>query len=226
MTLFTPVLDVKRTPYCGPTSVAALTGVPYSRIDKLLRRCRRGGYRDRRGRRIPIRGTYTWEIVNVLKNLGCKVTEMTHPEGTFGRFCRDTAHINAAYLVEVTGHFMATYKGTLCDTSNLAPVQIDGYQHASRRVRRAWRVDAPATPMYTTADTQAVRPTKPEPNIREVRAANVAAQIKKWDTKRKRAETALRKLRKRERYYARVGHSAEPRFARSSDQGEARPSPA
>lgn len=227
--MFVPVIDVKHTPYCGPTAVAALTGVPLSRIEKMLRRSRKG-FKDRLGRKRQIKGTHSWEIKRVLKGLGCKITQVPDPERTFGRFVRDTAHINATFLVNVTGHYMVTRKGLFCDNSHLAgPVPIDGYHRALRRVQHAWRIDAPAVPMYTVDDPIAPPPRarKPKPPIAEVRAARVDAAIKKWEAKRKRAETALRKLRKQERYYVRRSSgSGVPRSPQSGDQGEARSSPA
>lgn len=45
------------------------------------------------------------------------------------------------------------------------------------------------------------RPAKPRADVREVRAARVVARIKKWQARRKRAETELRKLRQKARYY-------------------------
>lgn len=203
MTLFMPVIDVNHSPYCGPTAIGALTGVPIARIEKMLRRRRRNGYRDALGRKIPIKGTHTWEVVRTLKRLGCKVTEMKNPESTFGRFCQDTAHINASFLVEVTGHFMATFKGQFVDTAHREPTPVQGYSKATRRVVRVWRVDAPAVPKFTVDDpiTPPPRPAKSKPDIRDVRAARVAARLKAWQTKRKRAETAIRKLRRQARYY-------------------------
>lgn len=42
---------------------------------------------------------------------------------------------------------------------------------------------------------------KPKPDVKVVRAARIAARIKKWQTKEHRAVTALRKLRRQARYY-------------------------
>lgn len=42
---------------------------------------------------------------------------------------------------------------------------------------------------------------KPKPDVKQVRAARVAARLAAWEAKRKRADTALRKLRKQARYY-------------------------
>jgi hypothetical protein len=199
MTLHIPINDVKHRAYCGPIAASALTGVPVSRIEMMIRR-RRRGYRDSKGRRRPIKGTYSGEILCALQVLGCKWEPFKTREPTFGRFCEDTAHINATFLVEVTGHFMAVYRGTFCDTSHLQPTPVEGYPKAKRRVRRVWRIEAPAEPQ-AGAYVPPVRETKPKPDLRTVRAARVAARIKSWTTKRKRAETALRKLRRQARYY-------------------------
>lgn len=43
---------------------------------------------------------------------------------------------------------------------------------------------------------------KPERNVKAERHANVKAKMVKWEAKRKRAETALKKLRAQDRYYA------------------------
>lgn len=195
-----PVIDVKHTPYCGPTAVAALTGVPVGRIEKMIRRKRRGGHRDALGRRRAVRGTYTWEIVRLLTRLGCKVQEMADPESTFGRFCDDTAHMSSAFLVEVTGHFMAVYRGSFIDTGHMQPTPAAGYAKAARRVKRAWRIEAPTVPKYLTSDDP-VRVPKPKPDIRTVRAARVAKRLDAWIVRRKRADTAIRKLMRQARYY-------------------------
>lgn len=207
MTLFTPVVDVAHRPYCGPTAIAALTGVPISRIEKMLRRCRRNSYRDAMGRKIPIKGTHTWEVVKVLKRLGCKVEEFKSPlESTFGKFVDDTKHMGA-FLVEVTGHWMASHKGLFCDTWSLSgPVPIEGYWKAQRRVRRAWTVQAPTTPLYTTGEpVKMERPSKPKVDIKVARAEKILGQIKQWETKEKRAKTALKKLRAKAAYYRTTG---------------------
>lgn len=46
---------------------------------------------------------------------------------------------------------------------------------------------------------------KPVVDVKAVRARRTAAKIKRWEAKRKRAETALRKLRRTASYYERVG---------------------
>lgn len=45
------------------------------------------------------------------------------------------------------------------------------------------------------------RPAKPKPDVRLIRRDRVLARIKRWQARQKRAETELRKLRQRARYY-------------------------
>ncbi len=72
---FEPIVDVDHRPYCGPLAIARLTGVPVSRIEKMLRRNRYGRYRDASA--LPIKGTINAEVINVLQGLGCKVEKLS-----------------------------------------------------------------------------------------------------------------------------------------------------
>jgi hypothetical protein len=189
--LFTPVVDVDHRVYCGPHSIAVLTGVPVSRIENMFRR-RRRGYRDATGRKLPIKGVSVSETLKVLRLLGCKVTDVSKPEATFGRFCADTAHIDATYLVNVTGHFAVVHKGVAASAFD--------QKRKARRVLQVWRVNAPAEPKYDTAGP-APRPKKPKPPVQQVRYDRVLAKIKSWETKAKRARNALKKLERQRVYY-------------------------
>ena len=70
---------------------------------------------------------------------------------------------------------------------------------------------------------------KPKPKVVDkiaVRAAAVVKRIKAWEAKRKRADTALRKLRRQERYYGRrTGHPGIPP-AQAGDPRRASQAPA
>ena len=197
--LFTPIIDVPHRAYCGPTAIAALTGVPVSRIEKMIRRGRRNGYRDSRGRKLRIKGTYTWEVVRTLRRLGCKVAELNDPESTFASFVQDTIYVDEAFLVEVTGHFMATFRGECSDP-------IGGYR-GKRRVVKAWRVKAPIVPRYTVADAinPPTRPAKQRPSLQAVRALRAAEALRVWEAKLRRAVKAVRKARARVRRYEKIG---------------------
>jgi len=69
-------------------------------------------------------------------------------------------------------------------------------------------------------DCQLKSRAKPKPltNKTDVRAQRVASGIKRWEAKIRRAQNALRKLRRQERYYAR--RSEHPDVPRPIDTGE------
>lgn len=209
MPLFTPVLDVPHRPFCGPTAIAALTGVPMSRIEKMLRRARgTHWYRDSLGRKMRVKGTYNTEVVRVLERLGCKVIPVKEPQPSLRRFVDDTQNVRSAYLVNVPRHYVVTHQGRVFDNGTIesGPTPIAEFRRATRRVQQAWEVRAPEKPMFTVADpiNPPTRMPKPTRDIRLVRMEKVAAQIAKWEAKKHRAEAALKKLRPKLRRYERL----------------------
>jgi len=198
--LHDPIVDVTHTVYCGPKAIAILTGVPVSRIEKMLRRCRSDKGRDSRGRKIPIRGTYSSQVVKVLRRLGCKVEEISHCEPTLGRFITDTNTFKAPCLVMTRNHFTVTFDGKCYDHYAGKPTV---------RVVRGWRVEAPATPKFTCGAPAPARKPKPARDLRAERHAKVMARIKRLETKIKRATTALKKAQRQARYYQRVSRSPD-----------------
>jgi hypothetical protein len=205
---FAPVIDVNRRVYCGPYAIAVLTGVPVTRIEKMLRR-RRKGWRDDLGRKLPIKSAGNTECIRVLETLGCKVERVSDLQPTLGAFCRDREFVSLTYLVNVTDHYVVVHKGTYCDsgTRGVPKPIADAGSCARWKVHKAWVVTAPERPRYTIDDpiVAAPRPKKPKPDLREQRMAALAAQIKRWETKEKRAKTALKKLRPKLARYQRQG---------------------
>lgn len=80
--------------------------------------------------------------------------------------------------------------------------------------RRFWRSEDPHGPRHVWLERelseyvianflagQLARPAKTKPDAKVVRAARIAARIRAWEAKARRAETALRKLRRSARYY-------------------------
>lgn len=213
--MFTPVIDAKRRrgPYCGPTAIALLTGVPYSRIEKMIRRKRGASAKDVDGRNIPIKGTYPWEVRRILKLLGCKVTPVkVAPAGAttpLSRFVDDYRYAGT-YLVEVTGHFMVCEKGLIADTTHQLPIPIEKYARSTRRVQAAWKVDAPALPKYSLEGERllaeaAVARRKPKKDPQKKRAENALKLLKTWERKEKLAKTKLKKLRAQVKRYTQLG---------------------
>ena len=144
--IYEPNIDVKRDrgPYCGPTAIALLTGEPISRIEQMIRRKRRGGYRDSSGRKMPIKGTYPWEVIYVLARLGCRVE--LPKKGVRGETLNNVVNEHlpstGVYLIEVTGHFMVASGGMIADTTHKTPIPISTYRRKSRRVQQVWKVTA------------------------------------------------------------------------------------
>ena len=61
----------------------------------------------------------------------------------------------------------------------------------------------------TLKAVEKVKVKKPKPNPVVIRHARVLLAIKRWETKAKRAETALKKLRRQQRYYERSNPNME-----------------
>lgn len=196
MTFFQPILDLKQK-WCGPAAVAILTGVPYSRVEDMIRRGRGKGWRTK-----PIKGTYIHELVKVLKRLDCKVERVDVYENTAPKFADDVRHAGA-YLFRVPGHIMVACGGIIADNSNPEGVPAEVYGRA-RRVNQAYRVVAPALPKFTLDDalvTSAARAPKPKMDVKLRRVNKVVASIKRWERKEKLAKTKLKKLRRQLAYY-------------------------
>lgn len=151
-------------PYCGPTSIAGITGAPLDVIYKKFRSVRKkaGGrlraYRENRdgcyrpnGPLIPIRGTSKYECLEVLRLLGWKLKQENRASdrcATLGQFCEDRGHMGP-YLVNVTGHWVAVSGGKVLCTSNpmtedgLQPIPVGDYPRKARRIVRWYLLKPP-----------------------------------------------------------------------------------
>lgn len=211
--MFEPVIDVsrKRGPYCGPTAIALLTGVPYRKIEKMIRRKRGASAKNVNGAYIPIKGTYNREVLEILKQLGCKTAPVKNAEQTLGQFV-DDQRFSGTYLIEVTSHFMVCEGGSVADTTYLQPIPIEDYPRRTRKVRQAWRVVAPTLPKFTlegerllmdrAAERKSARPKK-DPQLTRAEAA--LKLLKAWERKEKLAKTKLKKLRAQVKRYRQLG---------------------
>lgn len=94
--------------------------------------------------------------------------------------------------------------GVIADNWEPEGVPAGDHPRALTRVLKAWRVIAPTLPRYTVDDAlAATRPPKPKPDRQAERIARILLRLKTWEAKRKRAETAIKKLRKQIKYYER-----------------------
>jgi hypothetical protein len=203
--IFPFINDTGRTAYCGPAAIALLTGIPLSRAEHMVRRCRRGGYRDSNGRKIPIRGTYISEIRKVLKRLGCKIERHKFVGMTVAKFVEDTRHAGT-FLIGSSGHLMTCSNGKFADNWRPEPIEPGDVPKARRVITKAYKITAPALPRYTVDDVlMAKREPKPKRDIKQVRAEKVLTDIKRWERKMKLAKTKLAGLNASKRRYEKAG---------------------
>lgn len=98
-------------------------------------------------------------------------------------------------LVHQMSHRLEGYAGTRGHNAKHARLEMRMIKEV---VRRGWLDGklkaAPKAP-------------KPQPDVRALRKARTEAAIGRWEAKKRRAEAALRKLRKRLRYYERRGEA-------------------
>lgn len=115
---------------------------------------------------------------------------------------RRTSIRRGVIYVNPTGHFYEGWKDIVHDLSH--------WTH-----RRFWPRESGHAPRHSYIEKTMIehvvtsgwlegalrRPEKPIPNIKATRAARIAARIKSWEAKKKRAENALKKLRRQAKYY-------------------------
>jgi hypothetical protein len=127
-----------RKHWCGPTSLAALTGLSYEEALKLLKRVS--------GRKI-VRGTHDWMMRKAFDARGYRYKQVCFSKKlpTLARFLaeRDDALKDAALLVEVTGHFLAVHGNRAVNTGNGANnvVYTKDLKGRRARVRSYWIVE-------------------------------------------------------------------------------------
>lgn len=148
--LHTPQHDGRRH-FCGPTAIAAITGATFPEIYKKIRRVRSGqlkamyGYavkdagRDTAGRKTPIKGMRNDELLIVMQRMGFKMKQGFQAKRmTLGQLLEDRGHLGPM-IVNVTHHYIAVSRGTICDTITRVPVPISAYPKLKYRVECFWQ---------------------------------------------------------------------------------------
>jgi hypothetical protein len=121
------------------------------------------------------------------------------------------------WVVCVTGHFLIYRDGVVYDNGNPKGVPIAACRSGKRRIEWAHCVKAqtparapiaaPAPPPAVERPEKRAAAGKPKPTTNEKRALRLArtdAALRRWESKRKRAETAIKKLTIRRRSIARA----------------------
>lgn len=148
--LHTPIRDVPRGRlYCGPTAVAAITGLPGSVVVKKIRRAladwerseygkvKLGGlvYREN-GTKKPVRRTGSYEINLVMTRCGYKIKKREYFKKpvTLLRFCEDMGHLGPM-IIHLSGHWIALSQGKIvCSYTTYDPVPWQEYKKLGWRV--------------------------------------------------------------------------------------------
>lgn len=124
--------------WCGPTAVAAITGLDVTTVHMKIPRPR-------------VMGTAAHELWKVMMDAGWKVERCSNPHPdekwhdgvlSFRRWSKSKHRdANVAYLVMLTDHWVAVKGRWMCDTYTQGkPVRLTQGPHKRCRVQRVYRV--------------------------------------------------------------------------------------
>lgn len=165
--LHTPIRNTGSSRFCGPTAIAAVTGLQGNDIRDAIRQAR-GDIRNAAGGHMPVAGMSRKDLLATMDVLGWDVVEEWHepsrrqqvvgqgfdaklvrPDGykplAFAAFLRERGD-GGPFIVNVTGHYIAVSDGELCDADTCPlPTEIDRYlarkrqRYAGSWVAHWWR---------------------------------------------------------------------------------------
>lgn len=135
------VNDTSSRAFCGPTAVAALTGIAISKVTDTYRFMRDGpNWKDA----LQITTTYWHEMERVLHKLGfCSEWENVEGSPTVGAFINAIGEYSLRFprAVFVTGHVVAISGSRFCDTfTHGKVVGLDEAPGRRKRVKRSLRL--------------------------------------------------------------------------------------
>lgn len=151
----TPVPASPNT-FCGPTAIAALTGIEVGRVEAAVKeyrtRVRPPRHRLRLGVGVNVRTMWSSEVIGVLAILGWKPVEVNGPvflgrsranRPTFAGWQRTAG--DGLWLVLFLGHFVAVHRrrrnSTFVDPQNSTPIPLRTAPYRRKRVAYAWRIE-------------------------------------------------------------------------------------
>ncbi|UTC28336.1 hypothetical protein GURKE_03080 [Brevundimonas phage vB_BpoS-Gurke] len=132
-----------RTRWCGPTALAAITGLPYADCLERFRQLRRN-----RGRRAVVKGVAQKDMRAVLIGLGYRIQDVTPAAGpSLARWLDNRAGADAlsTFLIVAGNHYI-TVRGDegLCSLTHGKPVPLAQLKKRRAAVTDAWRIVKPA----------------------------------------------------------------------------------
>jgi hypothetical protein len=129
--------------YCGPTALAAITGIAPGDVEKvvLAYRAKHGTPRRNVLRGAVVRMMWSSEIAPVAELLGWRATELlSWPRPSFAQWSR-LGRGDDAYLVLVTHHFVAVRGQWFADSAQRNPIPLRQAKHKRKRVQRYWKLE-------------------------------------------------------------------------------------
>ena len=118
--------------WCGPVAVAATIGVDVAVVGDVIKKYRNGK---------PVMGTHPHELEHAFRHFGYIMTLVADLRGnspTLATWERERTDIEAAYVVIVTGHWVAVW---FCDTfTHGIPVKIKDAPRRRKRVQFVYQV--------------------------------------------------------------------------------------
>lgn len=153
-TLFAVPKDDGPTTFCGPTAIAAVTGVPVREVERVVLELRkRDAYRlhpygdtvrklFKRDRDV-VRGMNPIEVPEVMRKLGFRLTagKPSRARMTFASWAWwSHAQPNKRFLVIVTGHLVACADRKFVDTIHREPIPLWLAWCKRKRVTSFWEV--------------------------------------------------------------------------------------
>jgi hypothetical protein len=129
--------------WCGPTAIAALTGISGAAIESAILAHRTVNKPQRGNRKLHgarVKTTWANEIVPVLAALGFAATEHLASGSLAGYLRRNRS--NKPRLVLITGHYIAVCGDHCVDSMRREPTPINRSPYMRRRVQRVWQIGA------------------------------------------------------------------------------------
>jgi hypothetical protein len=127
--------DAQRKMWCGPVAVAAIIGVDVAAVRDVIKRHRNGR---------PVKGTHPNELQLAFRHFGYDMTllaDLRSKPPTLATWERERTDMEAAYVVMVTGHWVAVRGKWFCDKfTQGVPVRIKDAPRRRKRVQLVYRI--------------------------------------------------------------------------------------
>lgn len=124
--------------WCGPTTVASILGVDVAEVNDAIKRLR--------GDEAPVEGTNAQELQVAFDGFGYEMVLVTNFYAsplppTFAAWERAQTDMDAPFVLQVTGHWVAYRGGWACDTfSGGVPVKAKNAPGRRKRVRVVYQI--------------------------------------------------------------------------------------